>query len=65
MSFPRCIVLLTTLLLLGLSNVGFAAERFHGTVTKTERALRGTWYKIMALSITKVKDISMQLPTAV
>ena len=44
MSFPRCIVLLTTLLLLGLSNVGFAAERFHGTVTKTERALRGTWY---------------------
>jgi hypothetical protein len=44
MSFPRCIVLLTTLLLLGLSSVSFAAERFHGTVTKTERALRGTWY---------------------
>ena len=43
MFFSRYILLLAAFLL-GLSSVSFAAERFHGTVTKTERSLRGTWY---------------------
>jgi hypothetical protein len=44
MSFPRCLLLLVTLLLTGLSDGSFAAERSHGTVTKEEKSLRGTWY---------------------
>jgi hypothetical protein len=44
MSFSRCFLLLAALLLMGLSGSGFAAERSHGTVTKTEKSLRGTWY---------------------
>jgi hypothetical protein len=44
MSFSRCFLLLAALLLMGLSGSGFAAERSHGTVTKAEKSLRGTWY---------------------
>jgi len=44
MSFSRCFLLLAALLLMGLSEGGFAAERSHGTVTKAEKSLRGTWY---------------------
>ena len=44
MSFSRCFLLLAALLLMGLSDGGFAAERPHGTVTKAEKSLRGTWY---------------------
>jgi hypothetical protein len=29
---------------MAISDGGFAAERSHGTVTKTEKSLRGTWY---------------------
>jgi hypothetical protein len=44
MSFSRCFLLLAALLLMGLSDGGFAAGRSHGTVTKTEKSLRGIWY---------------------
>ena len=44
MFFPRFLLLLAALLLLGLSDVSIAAERSYGMVTKTERSLRGTWY---------------------
>ena len=44
MSFSRCFMLLAALLLMGASGNGFAAERPHGTVTKAEKSLRGTWY---------------------
>jgi hypothetical protein len=44
MFFSRCFLLLAALLLMGLSDGGFAAERFHGTVTKAEKSLRGAWY---------------------
>jgi hypothetical protein len=44
MSFPRCFLLLAALLLMGLSDGGFAAGRSHGMVTKAEKSLRGTWY---------------------
>lgn len=44
MSFSRLLMLLAALLLMGLSGGGFAAERFHGTVTQAEKSLRGTWY---------------------
>lgn len=44
MLFPRFLLLLAALLLLGLSNGSIAAERSYGMVTKTERSLRGTWY---------------------
>jgi hypothetical protein len=44
MSFSRLLLLLVALLLMGLADSSFAAERFHGTVTKTEKSLRGTWY---------------------
>jgi hypothetical protein len=44
MSFSRCFLLLAALLLMGLSEGGFAAERSYGTVTKAEKSLRGTWY---------------------
>jgi hypothetical protein len=44
MFFSRCFLLLAALLLMGLSHGGFAAERFHGTVTKAEKSLRGAWY---------------------
>lgn len=44
MLFPRFLLLLAALLLLGLSDVSIAAERSYGMVTKTERSLRGTWY---------------------
>ena len=44
MTFPRCLLLLAALLLMGLSDGGFAAQRPHGTVTKAEQSLRGTWY---------------------
>ena len=44
MSFSRCFLLLAALMLMGLSDGSFAAERPHGTVTKAEKSLRGTWY---------------------
>jgi hypothetical protein len=44
MFFSRCFFLLAVLLFMGLSDGGFAAERSHGTVTKAEKLLRGTWY---------------------
>jgi len=44
MSFSRCLLLLSVLLLTGLLTGGFAAERSHGMVTKAESSLRGTWY---------------------
>jgi hypothetical protein len=44
MSFSRCFLLLAALLLMGLSEGGFAAARSHGMVTKAEKSLRGTWY---------------------
>lgn len=44
MSFSRCLLLLSALLLAGLPAGGIAAERSHGMVTKAERSLRGTWY---------------------
>lgn len=44
MSFLRCFFLLAALVFMGMSDGGFAAERFHGTITKTEKSLRGTWY---------------------
>jgi len=44
MSFSRCLLLLSVLLLTGLPTGGFAAERSHGMVTKAENSLRGTWY---------------------
>lgn len=44
MFISRRLLLLVALLLLGLSDAGFAAERSHGMVTKAEKALRGTWY---------------------
>jgi glucan-binding YG repeat protein len=44
MSFSRCLLLLSALLLTGLPTGGFAAERSHRMVTKAENSLRGTWY---------------------
>jgi hypothetical protein len=44
MSFPRFLLMLVALLLMGLSEGGFAAQRSHGMVTKAEQSLRGTWY---------------------
>jgi len=44
MSFSRCLLLLSALLLSGLPAGGFAAERSYGMVTKAESLLRGTWY---------------------
>jgi hypothetical protein len=44
MSFSRCLLLIAALLLIGLSEGGFAAQRSHGMVTKEEQSLRGTWY---------------------
>jgi hypothetical protein len=44
MFFSRYLLLLAALLLLGLSDGGFAAERSYGPVTKAEKSLRGTWY---------------------
>lgn len=44
MSFSRVILLLAALLLTGLSEGSFAAQQSHGTVTKAEQSLRGTWY---------------------
>jgi hypothetical protein len=44
MTFSRCFLLLTALLLTGLSGGSFAAQRSHSTVTKAEQSLRGTWY---------------------
>jgi len=44
MSFSRCLLLLSALLLTGLPAGGIAAERSHGMVTKAESSLRGTWY---------------------
>ncbi len=44
MSFSRCLLLLTALLLTGLPAGGIAAERSHGMVTKAESSLRGSWY---------------------
>lgn len=44
MSFSRCLLLLSTLLLAGLPAGGIAAERSHGMVTQAESSLRGTWY---------------------
>jgi hypothetical protein len=44
MSFSRCLLLIVALLLTGLSEGGFAAQRSHGMVTKAEKSLRGTWY---------------------
>jgi len=44
MSFSRFLLLLAALLLMGLSEGGFAAQRSHGMVTKAEKSLRGTWY---------------------
>lgn len=44
MSFSRCLLLLSALLLTGLPAGGFAAERSHGMVTKAENSLRGSWY---------------------
>ncbi len=40
----RHLVLLAVILLLGLPDAGFAAERSHAMVTKAEKSLRGTWY---------------------
>lgn len=44
MSFSRCLLLLAALLLMGLSDGGFAAGRSHGMVTQAGKSLRGTWY---------------------
>ena len=44
MSFSRSFMLLAALLLTGMLDRGFAAQRYDGMVTKEERALRGTWY---------------------
>ncbi|HTN93461.1 MAG TPA: hypothetical protein VMJ33_02660 [Gallionella sp.] len=44
MIVSRRLLILAALLLLGLSNAGFASERSHAMVTKAEKALRGTWY---------------------
>jgi len=44
MVFPRCLLLIAALLLMGLSEGGFAAQRSHRMVTKEEQSLRGTWY---------------------
>src|SRR5665811_2633765 len=44
MFFSRCFLMLAALLLVGLSDPGFAAQRSHGMITKAERSLRGTWY---------------------
>ena len=44
MIISRRLLVLAALLLLGLSDAGFASERSHGMVTKAEKALRGTWY---------------------
>jgi hypothetical protein len=44
MFFSRCFMLLAALLLTGLSDGGFAAQRSYGMVTKEEKSLRGTWY---------------------
>ncbi|MBI3479977.1 MAG: hypothetical protein HY016_06425 [Nitrosomonadales bacterium] len=42
MSFLRYSLL--ALSLLAFSGSGFAAERPHGTVSKAEQSVRGTWY---------------------
>jgi hypothetical protein len=44
MTFSRGVLLLAAVLLSGVSDGSFAAERSHGMVTKAERSLRGTWY---------------------
>jgi hypothetical protein len=44
MYFSRCLLLLAVLLFMGLPVGGYAAQRFHGTITKEEKSLRGTWY---------------------
>lgn len=44
MIFSRCLLVLAVLLLVGLPDGSFAAERSYGAVTKAEQALRGTWY---------------------
>jgi hypothetical protein len=44
MCFSRCLLLLAALLLIGLPDGGFAAQRPFGMVTKAESSLRGTWY---------------------
>lgn len=46
MSFPRFVLLLTALMIFGLSDIAVAAERSHGMVTKAEKSLRGTWYSL-------------------
>jgi hypothetical protein len=44
MDFSRFLVLLAALLFMGMSDEGFAEQRSHGTVTKAEQSIRGTWY---------------------
>jgi hypothetical protein len=44
MFFSRSFLLLAVLLLIGLPDGGFAAQRPFGMATKTEKSIRGTWY---------------------
>lgn len=44
MFLSRILLLLAALLLTGLSEASFAAQRSHGMVTKAEKSLRGTWH---------------------
>ena len=44
MFFSRLFLLLAALLLMGLPDGSFAAQRSHGMITKAEKSLRGTWY---------------------
>lgn len=44
MLFSRLAILFAVLLSMGMSDASFATQRSHGTVTKAEQSLRGTWY---------------------
>lgn len=44
MTLPHHAFLIAALLLTGLSNSSFAAERSHGTISKAAQSIRGTWY---------------------
>jgi hypothetical protein len=44
MFFPRYFFLLSTLMIVGLSEGAYASPHLHGFVTKADSSLRGTWY---------------------
>lgn len=61
MSFSRCLLLCSALLLAGLPAGSFAAEHTYRMVTKAEQSLRGSWYSATGSTITFRNDGTVRL----